>query len=69
MSLVCGNGFIQDYAAFSYSTREDGVGKSSQFKIGCFQGALCMSDIGWREKVGDTSKKVIEVIGVEAYIL
>lgn len=22
VTLICGNGFIQDYAAFSYSTRE-----------------------------------------------
>lgn len=36
VALIFGNGFIQDCAAFSYSTREDRVGESSQFKISCF---------------------------------
>ena len=56
MTLICGNGFIQDYAAFSYNTRENRVGESSQFKIACFHGRVCVPDVGWWGKAEGTDK-------------
>lgn len=39
-----------------YHQRKHQVGESSQFKIGCFYGGICLSDIGWWGKVESTDK-------------